>query len=282
MQKGFRNPIIGLSSVQAGGNEAAVSPSTPGSGGYSLSDTSQASGTSSPSISPAPTPSSLDFRPLRPQRHSTGMMANSGCNGSSPSTPPITTPSAHTSPLAANCPSPCPSPTTVDYSKQPRASIARPRPRAISTGNLKVCSTALPPPSSRVHTSSPCNAGGMPVTPTHQHQSHSQANSPFPPSNLVPSVSMHTTSSPPPIGSPSVSLGPTSPQQQIQQPQQPMQIASPPRPSSAGRRRQPLVIEVNLMDMPAEVEDPHIALQPVAGPMTRCPSYRELEKEFLG
>lgn len=282
MKKGFRNPtaIIGMSSAQAGCSDAAVSPSTPGSAGYSLSDTSQASSTSSPSVSPAPTPSSLDFRPLRPQRHSTGMMNNGNPNstGGAPSTPPVSS-SAHTSPLAVHCPSPCPSPTVLEFSnsKQTRSSIARPRPRAISTGNLKVGAVGLPPPSTRIHAASPSlPASVSPLQSIPQPSPSSQVSSPFPPSHRIPTP-MIPASSPPPTFT-SISLGPASPQLPPAQPQsQAVTINSPPRPSSAGRR----VPCTLIMDMPADTDDPHVALQPMSDGPRRCPSYRELEKEFL-
>eukprot|EP00117_Sycon_ciliatum_P002284 scpid27812/ scgid7580/ Mitogen-activated protein kinase kinase kinase 10 len=178
---GFRNPaaIVGMSPVQAGHNgESAVSPSTPGSC------------SPSPSISPAPTPSAIDNRSLRPQRHSTGMMSiNSNASGGSPNTPPsLSTPSSHTSPLAGTSPSPCPSPTVLDASGKPqRSSIARPRPRAISTGNLRGGASSIPPPANRLHAAS--TAGAVQVTPA-----HSPAMQPFQAPQFTPS---HLTPTPP-------------------------------------------------------------------------------------
>lgn len=134
-----------------------ASPGTPSSA------PSDASTSSSPSLSPVPTPSTTEQRALRMQRHSVGTMmpVNNG-------TAPVV--GGYHSPLVmsvASATSPCPSPTMSDAgatSKRSLGCIARPRPRAISTGQMKVAGI-LPP---RPNTGSPMighvNAVSSPTT----------------------------------------------------------------------------------------------------------------------
>ena len=245
--KGFHNPTACMSNVLASASEiSAVSPGTPNS---AASD----SASSSPSLSPIPTPSA-EHRSMRMQRHSTGMLPSSG-NG-------FTTPTAYTSPLVASVAattSPCPSPTMSDAgSHSKRAAlvgIARPRPRAISTGQMKMAQPGIPPPASRSNCQSPLPPGA------HTPQ---RAATPTPPHSLHPSLSSPLQTSP----LSSTGSASSIPSSSTHSAQQWLQPATAPL--------------INLLDMPTGESDPKTILLPMNQPsLPTSPSYQELEKEFL-